>query len=377
MPAGVSTTQVAVVGGGVIGAACARAAAQRGLPVTLFAPGPDVAAASAASAGMLAAQIEPHDDQLLPLAVRGRSLYEHLAATLKDTTGINIRFQRTGIASVAFAEHEAAALQDRAAAQRQRGLPCDWLEAAEVHERWPGIAPQALGALFAPEGGCLDPATLTAALLADARRLGAAVVPEGVVRVALTRGRVSGVVTKDATVPAENVVLAAGAWSARIGGLPRPLPIEPVRGQLVATPWPEGLAPVILHHDHAYLLPRGTEAILGSTMERAGYDARTTNQGTADIRAAAERLCPAICPMPTRRVWAGLRPMTPDGRPILGADPDMVGLWYATGHGRNGILLAAITGEILGDLLATGRTDVDISQFSVGRFGSGRLSADG
>ena len=371
MPAGVSATQVAVVGGGVIGAACARAVAQRGLPVAWFAPGPDAAAASAASAGMLAAQIEPHDDQLLPLAVRGRDLYEPLAAALKDTTGIDIGFQHIGITTVAFAAREAAALYDRVAAQRQTGLRCDWLEAAELHGRWPGIAPQALGALFAPEDGCLDPTSLTAALQADARRLGATVVPEAVVRVAATGGRVSGVVTERSTVPAEHVVLAAGAWSPRIGGLPRSLPIEPVRGQIVAIAWPEAVRPMIIHHGLGYLLPRGAEAILGSTMERAGYDAHTTAQGVAGIRAAAERLCPAIGPLPTRRVWAGLRPMTPDGRPILGADPDMVGLWYATGHGRNGILLAAITGEILGDLLAAGRTDVDISQFAVSRFGPG------
>lgn len=368
MPAGVSATQVAVVGSGVIGAACARAVAQRGLNVALFAPGPDAAAASAASAGMLAAQIEPNDQQLLPLAIRGRDLYEDLAGLLKDTTGIDIGFQHTGIITVAFAEEEAGALYDRVAAQRQSGLRCDWLEAAELHERWPGIAPQALGALFAPEDGCLDPAALAAGLQADARRLGATVVPEAVVRVTVTGGRVSGVVTEHDTVPTENVVLAAGAWSPRIGGLPRSLPIEPVRGQLVATTWPEGVPPLIVHHGHAYLLPRRADAILGSTMERAGYDAGTTALGVADIRAAAERLCPAIGPLPTLRAWAGLRPMTPDGRPILGADPDLAGLWYATGHGRNGILLAAITGEILGDLLATGRTDVDISQFAVSRF---------
>jgi glycine oxidase len=368
---GVSVKQVAVVGGGVIGAACARAAAQQGLSVTLFAPGPDAAAASAASAGMLAAQIEPDDEYLLPLAVRGRDLYEDLAAALKDITGIDIGFQRTGITSVAFAADEAAALYDRVAAQRQSGLRCDWLDPAELRERWPGIAPQALGALYAPEDGCVDPAALAAALQADARRLGATVTFDAVVRVTTTGGRVSGVITEHSTVPAEDVVLAAGAWSPRIGGLPRSLPIEPARGQLVATAWPAAVRPVILVHGHAYLLPRSAEAILGSTMEWVGFDGRTTALGVAEIRDAAQRLCPAIGPLTTRRAWAGLRPMTPDGRPILGADPDIAGLWYATGHGRNGILLAAITGEILGDLLATGRTDVDISQFAVSRFDLG------
>jgi glycine oxidase len=371
MPAGVSNVHVAVVGGGVIGAACARAAALRGLRVTLLAPGPDPAAASGASAGMLAAQIDPTDGQLLPLAVRGRDLYDDLAASLKDTTGIDVAVQRTGIATVAFDEARAAALWDLVAAQRQAGLRCDWLEAADLQERWPGAAPTARGALFAPEDGCLDPAALTAALLADARRLGVMVLPETGRRLAVAGNRVTGVVTDRAAVPAEQVVIAAGAWSPRIEGLPRPVPVEPVRGQLVATAWPAGLPPIILYHGHSYILPRAGEAILGSTMERAGFDAHTTADGIAQIRSLAEPLCPAVASAPTVRAWAGLRPVTPDGLPILGSDPEVTGLWYATGHGRNGILLAGITGEIIADLLATGRSDFDISQLSVTRFDHG------
>lgn len=377
MPAGVSTAapHVAVIGGGVIGAACARAAALRGLQVTLLAPGPDPAAATGASAGMLAAQIEPTDEDLLPLAVRARDLYDDLAAALKDTLGLDVGLLHTGIATLAFDEERAAELYDLVAGQRQAGLRCDWLDAAELQERWPGIATAARGALYAPEDGCLDPAALCAALLADARRLGVRVIPETARRVAVAGGRVTGVATDRAAVPAEHVVLAAGAWSARIEGLPRPLPVEPVRGQLVATEWPAGLPPVIVYHGHGYLLPRGEEAVLGSTMESAGFDARTTPEGIAGIRGGAERLCPAIAGLPTRRAWAGLRPVTPDGRPILGADPDVHGLWYATGHGRNGILLAGLSGDIIGDLLATGRTDLDIGQLSVTRFAAG--TADG
>ena len=368
MPAGVSISHVAVVGGGVIGAACARAAAQRGLRVTLLAPGPDPAAASGSSAGMLAAQIDPTDEHLLPLAVRGRDLYDDLAASLKDTTGSDVAFLHTGIATVAFDEERAAALWELVAAQRQAGLRCDWLDTAELQERWPGAAPTARGALFAPEDGCLDPAALSAALLADARRLGVEVIPETGRRLAVAGGRVTGIVTDRAAVPAEHVVIAAGAWSPRIEGLPRSIPVEPVRGQLVATVWPAGLPPVILYHGHGYMLPRGREAILGSTMERTGFDAGTTADGIAQIRSVAEQLYPAIAAAPTLRAWAGLRPVTPDGRPILGSDPEVTGLWYATGHGRNGILLAGITGEIIGDLLATGRTEVDISHLSVARF---------
>jgi len=368
MPARVSPIQVAVVGGGVIGAACARAAALRGLHVTLFAPGPDAAAASAASAGLLAAQIEPGDAALLPLAVRGRDLYEDLAASLKDTTGIDIGFQHAGILTVAYEQAELAALFDRVAEQRQAGLRCDWLDSAELHERWPGIAPGAWGALFAPEDGSLDPGRLLAALRADAQGLGVTLHPGKVSRVTIAAGRVTSLVAGRSRIPVEQLVIAAGVWSPRVAGLPRPVPVEPVRGQLVATAWPAGVPATIVYHGEGYLLPRGTEAILGSTMERVGFNARTTAAGVAQIRQATNRLCPNLASLPAHRAWAGLRPVTPDGRPIIGPDPEIGGLWYATGHGRNGILLAAITGEVLAGLLATGQTDVDINQFAIDRF---------
>ncbi len=366
----VSSCEVIVVGGGVIGAACARAAALHGLRVVLCEPGPDPAAASPASAGMLAAQIEPTDEWLRGLAVRGRDLYEDLAPALRETTGLDIGFWRAGIASVAFDDTSAERLRDAVAEQRQAGLRCDWLEPDDVAEQFPGVA-GCLGALFAPEDGAVDAPALTRALLADARRLGVTVLPERVARVVTAvgggGGRATGVALADGTISAEHVVIAAGAWSSRIGGLPRPLPVEPVRGQMAAAPWPAGVPPAILFCDHSYVLARGAEALMGSTMERAGFDGRVTEAGIAQIVAGAARLLPALGAAPPIRTWAGLRPVTPDGRPILGADPEIPGLWYATGHGRNGILLAALTGDVIADLLTKGATDVDIAALAPAR----------
>jgi len=363
----VSSCEVIVVGGGVIGAACARAAALRGLRVALCEPGPDRAAASRASAGLLAAQIEPPDEWLRGLAVRGRDLYEGLAGALRETTGLDIGFWRAGIASVAFDDAAADRLRDVVAQQRQAGLRCDWLEPDDVVERFLGAAPGCRGALFAPEDGAVDPAALTGALLADARRLGVTMLPERVERVVIASGRATGVALADRTLNAEHVVIAAGAWSPQLGGLPRPLPIEPVRGQMAAGPWPSATPPAILYCDHSYVLARGGEALMGSTMEHAGFDGRVTEAGIAEIVSGAARLLPALATVRPARTWAGLRPVTPDGRPIVGADPETRGLWFATGHGRNGILLAALTGEIIGDLLAGGATDVDITGLQPGR----------
>src|SRR5881296_2079876 len=363
-----TTVDVAVIGGGAVGAACARAAARRGLEVAIFEPGPVPAAASPASAGMLAPQIEPTDDGLVALSVRARDLYEPLAPALQETTGIDIGFWRSGIAAVAFDEEAADALKDDVARQRQAGLRCDWLEPDGVRERWPGGAPECLGALFAPEDGAVDPQALTRACIADARRLGTTFRAEPVAAVQVANGRATGVVTARDVTSADHVVVAAGVWSPQIGGLPRPLPVEPMRGQMAATTWPDGTPPAILYHQHGYVLARGADAVLGSTMERAGFDARVTNEGLAQIFRGAVRLLPAVMTQSVARLWAGLRPVTPDGRPILGRDPDVERLWYATGHGRHGILLAALTGEIIADLLTAGTTDVDIAPLSIERF---------
>src|SRR5437879_1766509 len=358
---------VAVIGAGVIGAACARAAALRGLTVGIFEPGPDPAAASPASAGLLAAQIEPLDNGLVALAVRSRDQYQRLAAELRDATGIDIGFWAGGIAAIALDDEEADHLKDAVARQRQAGLRCDWLAADDVHERWPGAAPDCHGALFAPEDGAVDPQALTRACLADARRLGAALRVEQVATIETVNGRASGVVTRAGKTPAAHVVLAAGVWAPQIAGLPRPLPVEPVRGQMAATAWPAGTPAAVFYHDRGYVLSRGGDALLGSTMEHAGFECRVTNEGLAQIFRGAVRLLPALLNQAVQRMWAGLRPVTPDGRPIVGPDPDVERLWYAAGHGRSGILLAALTGEIIADLVTKGETDVDISALRVDR----------
>jgi len=362
------SADLAVIGGGVVGAACARAAALRGISTILFEPGPDPAAASPASAGMLAAQIEPDDEALLALAIRGRETYEPLARSLKDTTGIDVGFWRDGIASVAFDEAGVDRLRGMSAWQRQMGLSCRCLEAREARDQWPALSPDALGALLAAEDGAIDPLLLTRALRADGERSGVRTRDQSVTGIVIEAGRAVGVRTAKETVKVGAIVIAAGAWSARLQGLPRPLPVEPVRGQLALAEWPAGTPPAILYYDHAYILARGGKAIIGSTMEHVGFDARVTKDGEAQLRAGAARLFPALATIPFERTWAGLRPLTPDGRPILGRDPEVAGLWYAVGHGRNGILLAALTGDVIGDLIVGKQLDFDLTPFLIDRF---------
>jgi glycine oxidase len=360
------TTDVAIVGGGAIGAACARSLAARGLGVTLLDPGPVPGAASPASAGLLAAQIEPGNSGWLALAVRARRRYLTLAPELLDRTGVSIGFARTGIATLAFTAQRAAALVEEVRRQQAAQERAEWLPPAEVSRRWPGIAPDCTGALHAPDDGSVNAPALTEALLADARRLGVRVVSEQVLGLEIRHGHAGRLRTERSIVSASNVVIAAGAWSATLPGLPRPLPVAPVRGQLLEAAWPAGVAPMAFYVDHAYVVCRDGLAIMGSTMEHVGFDAGITDSARESILAAARRLVPSLGAI--RRQWSGLRPLTPDGLPILGADPEIRGLWYATGHGRNGILLAALTGDVVADLIASGSSDIDLAPLSVARF---------
>ena len=167
---------------------------------------------------------------------------------------------------------------------------------------------------------------------------------------------------------APDVIIAAGAWSGLIDGLPRSLPVRPVRGQMAAVPWPEGVNRAILYHRDAYILARGKEAILGSTMEYAGVHPEVTADGLARILSATMTLCPGLIRAKVRRSWAGLRPVMPDGLPVIGREPDVPGLWYATGHGRNGILLAGLTGVIMARLINGQEPSQDLGPFAPGRF---------
>ena len=223
--------------------------------------------------------------------------------------------------------------------------------------------------MFAPEDGAVDAPALARALRADAQRCGVRTLNARVNRLTTILGRATGVETTAGKIKAEHVIIAAGAWSTAIEHLPRRLPVEPVRGQMAAAPWPADMPRTVLYYDHGYVLARGGEAIFGSTMERVGFDGGVTQAGIAEIVAAAQRLLPHLPSVPTR-TWAGLRPLTPDGRPIVGPDPEVRGLWYATGHGRNGVLLAALTGEIIVNLITTGASEIEIASLAPERFTS-------
>jgi glycine oxidase len=346
-----SSYDVIVVGAGAVGAACARELARAGRRVLMLDPGGIDGAAWSASAGMLAPQIEAgRDDPLFELGLAGRALFRELAPALRASTGIDVGYWQEGIARVALDEAEAAELRSKVAWQRQGGHRCDWLDAGEVHARWPWLRPT-FGALWAPNEGAVNPAALVEALRAEAIRHGARLERDTVTALEREGDRVTGV-RGASRYAAADVIVAAGAWSGRLDGLPRPLSVEPLRGQAVALEWPAKVPGAVIYSRDCYIVPREGEAVVGATREYAGFRPTTVPADIHRLADAARALSPSFAALQIRRAWAGLRPATPDGLPIIGREPRARGLWYAAGHGRNGILLAPITGVLIAQLLA-------------------------
>lgn len=360
---------IVIVGGGAIGAACASELARAGRTVLLIDREEDQGDAWRAAAGMLAPQIEAGiDSPMFDFGLAGRERYRELADVLKESTGIDICLWLDGIAHIATTEDEVADLKARVAWQRQQGHVCDWFDAEEAATRWPWLK-HATGVLWAPHDGALDPGRLVEALRADAVAHGARMARDSAGSV-MTRGnRVIGVrgLSQD-HYPAGDVIIAAGAWSPLVEGVPRPLPVAPIRGQMAALPWPAGVEPAIIYGHDCYILARGDEALVGSTMEHAGFNPEVTASGLARIFNSVTALLPALAESDVRRTWAGLRPVTPDGLPIIGPEPGMRGLWYATGHGRNGILLAGVTGVTLNQMLSGEAGEGSMDAFRPERF---------
>ncbi|HEV2131813.1 MAG TPA: FAD-dependent oxidoreductase, partial [Longimicrobiaceae bacterium] len=280
-----------------------------------------------------------------------------------------------GTLFLAFSDADEAELEERWRWQHAAGLPIERLGSAEVLRLEPAISPAVRGGLRFPEDHQVESGRFALALWSAAARAGAAFRSGAAVRALLHDGRrARGVVLADrASIAAGAVVVAAGSWAGMLEQLPRPLPVFPVHGQLLAL---EALPPLFRHvidSPRCYLVPRAEGRIIaGTTVERIGFSKAVTPAGMMGIMHGALEIAPALAETPLTDTWSGLRPGTPDGLPILGRDPTVENLFYATGHFRNGILLAPITAEALAELVLSGRSTIDLAPFGVERFDADR-----
>lgn len=368
------TADVVIVGGGVIGCAIARRAARDGLSVVVLERGTPGMEASWAAAGMLSPLAEADaPGPFLDLLLAARELYPPYAAALREETGIDVGYGDAGTLYAALREEDEAELRHRWTWQSAAGLPVERLTAEEAREAEPALSPAVRMALRFPGDHQVDNRALGTALWSAAARAGADFrLGAHAVRLLREGGRATGVECAGGErVTAGAVVLAGGAWAGRMDGLPRPLPVEPVHGQLLALETVPPLFRHVVDSPRCYLVPRaGGRVIAGATVERTGDRKAVTPWGLRRLIDGAVEIAPALEHAPLAEAWSGLRPGTPDGFPVLGPDPDLPNLVYATGHYRNGILLAPLTGERVGGWLAGGAWCPDVARFGIGRFGT-------
>jgi glycine oxidase len=359
-----ASADVAVVGGGVIGLALARELSSRGFEVVLLERGRTGEEASSAAAGLLTAQ----SDALAPspffaLARESRDLYPDWSDALRQETGLDIGWRPTGVMRCGAPD-----FLERFRWQRDAGFPLDWLDGPEIARRSAGRVGPAFGhALFFPSDSIVASRLLLRALKRSLEMRGVPLL-EGVpvTRFRVDAGVCNGVDTPAGPVSAELVVDAAGAWANLDPTLSFAIPVEPVRGQIVELA-EDGPFPTVLESEDVYLVPRSDGRVLvGATVERAGFRKDVTARGVATLLAAAVELAPSLENARLSDAWAGLRPGTPDGLPLLGESP-IRGLYLAAGHFRNGVLLAPLTALLLADLM-TGVASRDLSPFSPDRF---------
>lgn len=351
---------VIIIGAGLVGLCCATALATLGHRVTLLAVARQ-GEASAAAAGILAPSVSQWPGAAGHFAVRARDRFPSLVETLKASTGIDIPLNRLGVLELAHDESDSVHM----AAGTTRNST--WLDAGELARLEPALG-QHPGALLHPDDGAVNNLVLMRAL-----KTFLAAHPRVTVRVDtathLKPGGDGIVITtfSEQTLSAPYVVLAAGCWTPHIGGLPRALQIAPLRGQMMS------LAGSPIRHvvigRGGYVVPRGDGRVLaGTTADDTGFDASTTEEGLLTVRRIATALCPPLASARMLNGWAGLRPMTPDGLPIIGVEPALPGLLYASGHSRNGVLTAPLTGDCIAALVAREAPECDLAPFSPTRF---------
>lgn len=371
-----ASPDVVIVGGGIIGTLSAVALARRGARVTVLERGVPCKESSWAGAGILS-PIYPwrYPDALGHLVNRSLALYPDLVAELTAASGVDPQLRRTGLIIPVYHAAEWAELGPALGWSERFGWPARRLTGPEARGVEPCLAKGVRGAIDWPEVGQIRNPRLARAAEATARALRVKI-ESGVEVTGFERAgeTVRAVRTRDGRHPAAQVLLAAGSWSGALASQAGfELPVAPVKGQILLLRAEAGRLTRIVKHDRAYLVPRADGRILvGATMEMAGFDRRTTLSALHFLSGALLEMAPGLADAEVERHWMGFRPGTPDGLPYLGRAPGFANLYVASGHYRNGVILAPATAEAMACLLSGEAPPVDLAAFAVDR----RAAAD-
>jgi glycine oxidase len=351
----------AVIGGGVAGLGIAWRAARRGARVVLLERDDAGSGASRWAAGMLApvTEAELGERALLSLGLESARRWPAFAAELAEVTGLDVGYRQTGALVVARDRDEAEALERELGFRRELGLEVERLRPSQARRLEPALAPTVRLALSAPDDHVADPRLLVPALVAACRSAGVQLrTHTAVERLLVEDGEAVGVaVAGGEELRAAQVVAAAGPWSGALPGLPEQarVPVRPVKGQILRLRDPDGpgLLERVVRYEGGYLVPRGDGGyVLGATVEERGFDTTVTAGGLYELLRDAGELVPGVHELVVEEIGAGLRPGTPDNVPLLGRSAALRRLVWATGHHRNGILLAPVTADLVAGALA-------------------------
>ena len=380
MPEDAKSPDVTIVGGGIIGLSIAWRARAQGLSVTLLERDAAGRGTSYVAAGMLApvAEVEfgAAGRRLLELGLRSAEMWPGFAAELEEAADMDVDLLPTGTLMVARDEDEARELERQLAFRESLGLRAERLRPSEAREREPGLAPGVRLALEAPEDHSVDPRLVLTALRSACVSAGVQLrehAPVAHVQLDAPGERVTGVALAGGEgVLAGQVVMAAGAWTGQIAGLPRDaqVPVRPVKGQILRLrdPAGAGLLRRVVRFEGGYIVPRvDGRYVLGATVEEKGFELSPTVGGTYELLRDAGELVPGVSELQIEELCVGLRPGTPDNAPVIGPGA-AGGLTWATGHHRNGILLAPLTAGLVVETLLGKTEDPLLCACDPGRF---------
>ncbi|MFK9092509.1 glycine oxidase ThiO [Bacillus salipaludis] len=347
---------VIIIGGGIIGSSIAYQLSKIGRKVVILEKDRLACQASSAAAGMLAAQAEiEQDGPLFQMALKSQAMFPTLSSELFEYTGIDIEFVNKGMLKIAETEEIASIVHKQVTFQKKWDPAITWLDKKELLELEPSLSPSISGAMFLPNDGHVQPANLSRAYEQAAAYFGTEIREyTEVVSINYENGQVKGVNTSDGVIHGEQVVVATGAWAAKLMRESRlEINVYPVKGECFSVrPEKPVINTTIFSDKRCYLVPkRNGEIYIGATMIEHTFDQTVTPKGIASLIERATQLVPELNKAPWERVWSGIRPQTGDGMPYIGEHPSWKGLYVAAGHFRNGILLAPITGKLVADLL--------------------------
>lgn len=365
---------VVIVGAGLQGSAVALRLAQAGAKVVVLERAIPGAEASSAAGGILSPGVEAvGPGAFYDLCTASLRRYAAFAADVERLSGMWVAYRAQGTLEVAFDDEHAQILAARAERLQRSEIPVTVLDDAEARALEPGLSADCRGALLFEGEASVDAKLLARALPIAAERAGARFVRGQVRRIVAEGGRAVGVDHDDRRIAAGAVVLAAGAWSSLVEGSALPGgAVRPVRGQIAVLDTRPPLLDRVVFSGRGYVVPRPDGRVLcGSTMEEVGYDRAVTAEGLLHVLGLAVEIAPALAKAPVVDTWCNFRPASPDGAPVLGAS-NLPGLFYATGHTRNGVLLAPVTADSVSAAVLGEAPPVDLSPFHVSRLGAGR-----